>query len=409
MQNKISKQARMLAVCFLIGILQSCSDITEMQREYLDRGEQIYAGKIDSVKVRGGLERVQIEGLSLYARSNARCYVSWDDQLREYAMSDIIRGEKVEILIPDIPEGSYYFYVQTEDKDGNKSLRVETSGFSYGEEYKLSKIKKRITDQKAEPSKLILFWGSSEDAVKVDFTYDNSSGGKTTLELPGNIEKLEITDWVLGGEMVAVTYTVPEKNALDTIALDPVVLYFMEEVEYEVDKANFKSVLLPTDIKGNAYSGKPEGIWDGIKGSGSSNRYHSGDGEGVPHHLTFDMGVQAHLTRFEIVGRENHHNWNPKRFQIWGIDSLDGAETTLHSSDPDWEKEAMEKGWKLLSEETNEDPVTNVYQINESLDDKVRYIRYRVLEVFGDGITTTGTSVYGAVQELTFWSDDITD
>lgn len=407
MQTKIMKQILIFMNCLLVGIFVSCSDITDMQREFLDRGEKLYAGKIDSIQVRGGLGRVQIEGLSLFARSTVNCYVSWNDQMREFAMADIIDGDKVKILIPGIEEGSYYFYVQTEDNDGNKSLKVECSGFSYGDEYKLSKIKKRISSQKPEPSKLVLQWNRSEDAVKVEFIYDNDKGGKTKLELPGDVSQLELTDWALGGEMQSITYTVPEANALDSIALDPVIQNFIEEVEYEVDKSNFKSILLPTDIEGKGYGGKPEGIWDGVKGSEQSNRYHSANGEGVPHHLTFDMGVQAHFTRFEIVGRENYKNWNPKRFQIWGRESLEGAETTLPSADPGWENEAKEKGWKLIAEKTNADPFTNTYSVDQPADSKVRYIRYRVLEVFGDGTTTTGTSVYGAVQELTFWADDI--
>lgn len=405
MQTNRIKQFLVATNCLLVGVLASCSDITDMHREFLDRGETTYAGKIDSIKVRGGLGRVQIEGLSRYAKTAEKCYVSWNDQHKEFLLKDIIDGEKVKILLPGIEEGAYYFYVQTEDKDGNLSLKEECSGSSYGDEYKLSKIKKIVAEQKAEPSGLLLKWSLSEDAVKVDLIYDNTQGGKTQLVLPGDVTETRLTDWALGGEIKALTYTLPETNALDTIALDPFVSHFIKEVEYEVNKANFKAVSLPTDTKGNGYGGKLSGIWDGIKGSGEGNRYHSVDGEGVPHHLTFDMGVQAHFTRFEIVGRENYNSWNPKRFQIWGIDSLEGAETTLPSSDPGWEAEAQQKGWTLLIDATCNDPVTNTFKLDKDKVKNVRYIRYRVLEVFGP--PAVGSGAYGCVQEMTFWADEL--
>lgn len=405
MQTNIMKQVLGLMGCLFSGMLLSCSDITDMHREFLDRGETTYAGKVDSIKVRGGLGRVQIEGLSRYAKTAEKCYVSWDDQMKEFLIDEIIDGEKVKILLPDIKEGAYYFYVQTEDKDGNLSLKEECSGLSYGEEFKLSKIKKIILEQKNEHSGLVLKWNLSEDAEKVDLIYDNNEGGKTKLVLPGDVTETKLTDWMLGGEVQAITYSIPEINALDTIALDPFVTHFIESAEFEVDKTNFKSILLPTDIKGNAYGGKPEGIWDGIKGNGQSNRYHSADGEGVPHHLTFDMGVCGHLTGFEIVGRDNYNSWNPKHFQLWGIDSLDGAETTLPSSDPGWEAEAQQKGWNLLIDATCNDPVTNSFKLDKDKVKNVRYIRYRVLEVFGPPVT--GSGAYGCVQEMTFWADEL--
>lgn len=410
MRTKIIKQLFYLICCLTAGLLitLSCSDITKMHREYLDRGEQIYAGIIDSLIVRGGWEKVQIEGLSHYARSSTKCIINWDDNQVEYEMKDIDKNGVVQILFDPLPEGTYYFYVETEDEEGNRSLRKECFGSSYGEEYKSSQVKKRISLQKPDPSKMVLSWNESEKAVKVDLIFENNRGGKTELKLPGNVSQTEITDWKLGGQIKITTYTMPEENALDTIALDPVVQYFIEEVEYELDKSKFKSVLLPTDITGNGYGGKPEGIWDGVKGSGGSNRYHSTDGDGVPHHLTFDLGVYAGINKIEITGRVDFTGWNPKRLQVWGINSLDGAETTLPSNDPGWEDEAISKGWVLIVDKITHDPIENTYYVKPSIEN-VRYIRYRVLEVLGYQGESTGPNVQGLIQEMTLWADKIED
>lgn len=398
---------QMLSILFCwVGLFfQSCSDITEMQREYLDRGEKLYVGKIDSIQMRGGLNRIQMEGLLRYTRTAVRCEISWADQTREYLIDDIRQGDTARVMIDGLQEGTYRFTVQTFDTEGNQSLKDEYFGYAYGEQYKMSQTKKFISEMKPEPSKMILVWNLSDDAIFVDVSYEVTDGKIKKLILPGDVAQTDLADWKKGGKIESVTYTLPEKNAVDTIRLDPVVQYFPTEVEYEVNKSNFRAVPLPTDSKGNGYDGKIEGIWDGVEGSEASNRYHSSDGEGVPHHLTFDMGVYATLSRFTIAGRAGYANWNPKRFQLWGIDSLDGAETTLPSSDAGWENEAVSKGWKLLIDATNKDTDKNSYILDKSKTNNIRYIRYRVLDVFGP--PSNGSGAYGCVQEMSFWADDM--
>ena len=398
--NKIIGLLVWLAVGF---ICQSCSDITEMQREYLDRGETLYVGRLDSIKFRGGLHRVQMEGLLNYARSASRCVISWNDQSVEYAIDEISTGDTAKVLIKNLEEGTYRFFVQTFDEEGNKSVKSECYGYVYGDEYIMSQSPKFITEMVPDPDKMTLKWNLSDNAIKVQLSYENISGETVRQMLPGDVKETEIADWKEGGKIECITYTIPEENALDTIPLTPHVQYFPTDVDYEVNKALFKAAILPTDIMGDGYGGKIEGIWDGVAGSGDANRYHSSDGEGVPHHLTFDMGVYADLTRFSIGGREDYHGWNPKRFQLWGIDSIENAETTLPSTDSGWEVEAQQKGWKLLIDATCNDPVSNSFKLDRDKVKNVRYIRYRVLEVFGP--PSIGTGAYGCVQEMTFWAD----
>lgn len=393
-----------LLIWILAGtIFQSCSDITDRQREYLDRGETLYVGKIDSLKFRGGLHRIQMEGLLSYTRSAYRCVISWNDQSKEYLMDDISSGDTAKVLIDNLDEGTYRFYVQTFDEEGNKSLKEECYGYVYGDEYKMTQSPKFVSEMIPDPYKMLLKWNVSDNAILVKFSYENPEGKTITQILPGNIKETVVSDWKKGGKITCTTYTLPEKNALDTISLEPNVQYFPTDVEYEINKSTFKAARLVTDILGNGYGGKIEGIWDGVTGSGESNRYHSADKEGIPHHLTFDMGVFADLTRFKIYGRAGYKEWNPKHFQLWGTDSIKNAETTLPGTDPGWEAEAKAKGWKLLIDATNNDPEANEFKFDKDKVKNVRYIRYRVLEVFGP--PATGTGAYGCVQEMTFWAD----
>ena len=396
-----------LLVWLAIGcIFQSCSDITDMQREYLDRGETLYVGRIDSIQFRGGLHRVQMEGLLKYARSASCCVVSWNDQSLEYAINEISNKDMAKVLIENLEEGTYRFFIQTFDEEGNKSIKSECYGYVYGDEYIMSQSPKFITEIVPDPksSKVTLSWNAVDNAEQVLLLYENSSGKMVRQLLPGDVRATEIDDWKKGGKIECTTYTLPEENALDTIPLTPYIQYFPENVEYEMDKSLFAIMPLPTDTKGNEYGENLLNLWNGVKGGGC---YCSMDGEGVPHHFTFDLGVNAHLTKVELVGRFDFTGWNPKHFQIWGINSLEGAETTLDSADPDWEKEAKEKGWQLLVEEDTKDPITNVYKLTKPVNGDIRYIRYRITEVNGYNGFTTGKNVFGQLSEITFWADEI--
>lgn len=192
-----------LLVWMIAGfIFQSCSDITDMQREYLDRGETLYVGRLDSIKFRGGLHRVQMEGLLNYARSASRCVVSWDDQSQEYAIDAISNGDTAKVLIEDLEEGTYRFFIQTFDEEGNKSVKSECYGYVYGDEYIMSQSPKFIIEMVPDPDKMVLKWNVSDNAVKVQLSYENLSGEMVRQILPGDVKDTEITDWKEGGKKV---------------------------------------------------------------------------------------------------------------------------------------------------------------------------------------------------------------
>lgn len=401
--------------CGMIAV--SCSDINEKQQEWLDRGETIYAGKIDMLSARGGVNRIQILGDTQYAQTAEKCVVRWNDQVKEFLLTDIIDEDgKVSILLEDLEEGNYQFFVNTLDKSGNRSIVEQCFGYSYGESYASIQNPKRVVNSSADFSGATLLWNTVDKATKVRIDYRTKDLQPSSLELPGDVESTLIEDWEWGGEIKITTFVLPEENALDVIELAPVTARFVDYPEEEVSKAGFSVIRLPTDINGDGWGGKIPGMWDGIEGNGQGNRYHSESGTGVPHHFTFDLGVIADLSKVYICGRDvaaaKDNAWNPRHFQLWGRATLDGDyETTLPSNDIGWEAEAESKGWVLILDGYNTDRIRNTHGIEFSKGKGVRYIRYRAVESFGNGTggPTTGANAYGHVQEMTLYATDIKD
>lgn len=395
----------LLAVIFILG---SCADMDDTHQEFLDRGEQIYVGKADSLDVYGGYERVKIVGLMHYANTAEKCVIRWTAEGKKDSVSIPAsqwraNNDTLSVIIDGLPEGTQRFFLQTYDKEGNKSLNVECSGTVYGEGHILTASPKIITQMIAKPDGIFLLWNMSEEAIGVEMKYDATDGEKT-MNIAAKEDTTFLENWKLGGNIQTRTILVPEEGAIDTLYTAWNSLQFPEFAE--LDKAKIKYMNWSNDAK-TGYSGTYTGVFDGIiKGGG--NQFHSGGGVGVPQHLTFDLGVNANLTRFELYARgdsgDSYYNWNPKKIQIWGIEDIGvDSQVSVPSNNAGWEDEARTKGWVLLSDNICSDPISNNLTITNP--GRARYIIIRTTEVFG--APSSGSGAYTILREVTLFANSI--
>lgn len=404
------------AVLAVAAVAAGCEKMTDTQREWIDRGETIYVGRLDSLRVRSGFGRVQIEGDTRYVRTATTCRVRVGETETSYELADIVGDDGVaRILIEGLEGGSHYFYVTNYDAEGGSSLTTEVFGQVYGEEDLLVLRPCRAESMTPRPDGSILVeWSEVEGLESVEVTYEAADGRLCDLTVGGDEATTLLPSWKKNGVLRTTTRIRRAAEDLDALVLAPVEQHFPEAAEFELQKSLFAAVELPTDTRGNAYAGTScgvRGLWDGVWNPYENHSYHTADGEGVPHHLTIDLGVRARLSRVWLAGRtDGYVDWNPKRWQLWGRATLEGAETTLPSMDPAWEDEAREKGWILLGEFTSRDFIYNEFAVADAPAD-VRYVRFRVTEVYGGGDHSgaVGAGVYGCVAELTLWADEIVD
>jgi hypothetical protein len=385
--------------------LASCSDINEMQQEYLDRGEKIYAGKIDSLVVRGGHYRVEISGLMRYAQTAEKCIIRWEtDSLTTDSLIVSLAGltvrDTLKVIVDNLMEGGRLFYVQTYDREGNKSLNESCYGYVYGEQYILSSASKIIVSMRPEPAGIELTWNKSDEAIGVALEYDSNEGVKT-LSLPGNVDTLFLTDWKIGGEIRNRTKLLPEAGAIDTLYSEWLTQTFPAHVEYALTKNKITPLNHPFDAT-TGHGGQRSGVFDDR--NDTDHQFHSGDGVDVPLHLTFDLGVRTTLTRYEWWARDDgYNNWNPLTMQLWGIDDLSGAQIMIPSKDANWEDEAIALGWTLLTENT----ITGngIYSNSQIIQTqkKIRYLIVRVTRVFAG----SGGGTYAIIREMNLYANSI--
>lgn len=112
----------------------------------------------------------------------------------------------------------------------------------------------------------------------------------------------------------------PWSNSTDTIKARITPIF-----EQELDRSKFSERFEKGDIRVDDFGFRMANIWNGNYGWGVWNMLHSPEhGNTWPAHFTFDLGVQAELSRLKYWQRlDSGGGWlyahgNPRIFEIWG-------------------------------------------------------------------------------------------
>lgn len=145
------------------------------------------------------------------------------------------------------------------------------------------------------------------------------------------------------------------------------------------------NILLPTDESGIHFGGDVKALFDGSLASDSFYHSYGTSAATFGHHFTLDLGLSKNLKKVSLFPRTIKPERNVKVFQLWGINDLTGANTTLNSYDYGWPFESVEKGWTLIGEFktdssfNGETVLPAEISIPDTAPNNFRYIRYRAI------------------------------
>ncbi len=403
----------------ILGVLfvASCNDLRDTYSDYLGDGERAYVGKLSEVELLPGLNRMVVKGSMQYMKTAVKCRIALEGTEIVQDVDVDLSAEMFECEITNIPAGNYYVTITNFDKDKNASVpetyNIDVYDASRAEDF----YPKRITGASFTPmvGTMKVTMNTVEDASSVLVKYKNEQGEDCEMVIDAAATEFSLTNWADESEIQVITRVLPSEDALDEIALEPA-KYTLPAVPetMEVPRNYFAMTNTPSDVIQGQYGGPTYRMWDGATWWGNEG-YHSNDGQGIPHHITFDMGLTAALSqcRVHFRGDGGWTDWPPRRLQIWGfkhiteegkgINDYDVIDTPTTVNE-DYVQEATEKGWILLAdvEFTEEDLRVNC---SKTFDleriEGIRYIRYRIVE--GWKAPHTGPGMYGSATEIYFW------
>ena len=230
MINNIKKIALPLFLLgFCLAVFNSCSTTSaDDYKQYTEGGEILYAGKIDSLKVFSGNNRIKLEGMLSSDPKVTSYRVFWsnrkDSVVVPVSANEV--GTKISKIVDGLPENIYNFEFRTYDAQGNSSIPVFITGKVYGDRYISSLVNRplvRSTIDEDAATATIQF-------VAVDLTsgifesqveYTDSNNVLQSLTIPvANVDPIVLTNFINGNTFKYRSVFKPDPTCIDIFYTD---------------------------------------------------------------------------------------------------------------------------------------------------------------------------------------------
>jgi hypothetical protein len=396
----------------IISGFSSCSQPEDIYKDYVVPNGLIYPGQAQNPVAKSGDERIEISWYRGTDPKVDKAKIFWNNYTDSVEVSIAPGVDTIIRIIAPIAENTYSFMIHTYDTDGNKSIPVEVIGTVYGQNYKSRLTNRLLRSTYYDGRDLTLNWGTATGIEGVSLSWTNLDDGtaKTVAIEPSEMVSI-IPDFDVDRPLSYSTTYRPDSTSIDIfhapsieIMIDPVI---------PIPKDTWVEYFLSEDILPVNSSYPLQKMWDGVMNTGG-NFFHSVDAAGTfPCTFTWDLGLQAILSRMKMWPRTDNGSdrWNRsqvKQFEIYG---------SLEEPDPD---ESMD-GWSLLGTFDYEIPSGSAGSTSATTQDiefaragidfvfpapsiTVRYIRFKALSTFiTEDEIDKGEYDRVIISEISFW------
>ncbi|MDR1098126.1 MAG: DUF4998 domain-containing protein, partial [Tannerella sp.] len=216
------KLTAILSVCLMIFLL-SCENMNSIHEKYYDRGETLYIGVADSVKVLSGFHKIGFEWKINTDPRITKTVIYWNRRDTSVTIP-VVRTTEGEMwlkaLLNDISEGEYIFEFEMQDDNGHISKSTEVSGAVLGDIY-VENLRNRGVKEiaKLETGNMQITWEAvSATATTLLYSiveYVDIDGRPIEREVRNDEEVTLLPGLETGDEINIYTMHLPE-NGLET-------------------------------------------------------------------------------------------------------------------------------------------------------------------------------------------------
>lgn len=234
-KNILVKRSWIMAV-FLGILVAACSKMDGTYKEFLAGGEMRYSQKPDTLGINPGHHRVR--AWIAAKRSNlSKFQVFWNNRADsvEVPIAGTTGNDTLSVIIDNLAEGSYTFEFFTFDKEGNKSIVIDTIGNVYGDEY-ISSMSNRLIASSTFGRKVKISWyNAGAGVIRTEVRYKSLDGTPHLVKVKANEKRTVIDDEPQEGSMEYRTVFLPHPNAIDTFYTDYAPITLTPPVEEPYD------------------------------------------------------------------------------------------------------------------------------------------------------------------------------
>lgn len=237
------KITKYLAYLFLIVAAVWVSSCTKMDdyKKFLVGGEIVYPGKVDSVLLHPGKNRIKLSLVLGSDPSVTKVKAYWQNRRDSVEMA-VTRSngiDTVNMMINNLAEGLYNFELFTYDNPGHRSVVKNTSGVVYGSTYEESLLDRPLSSAACGTIK----WGAaSAEMLGVQVNYTDNSSISHHLIVSNSQFETTLTNLRNAPSFDYRTMYIPDKLAIDTFYTAPKTTVFVNTIlssgTYEVISIN---------------------------------------------------------------------------------------------------------------------------------------------------------------------------
>ena len=283
-----------MGLVLILGSMIGCKEMDGKYKDFVVPGGLEYVGKPNQVKVYPGKNRLMLKWLKGSDPKIAVTRVYWNNYADSLELSIDPAKDTVEVLIEDLEEKNYSFFLRSFDNEGNASVPLEVMARVYGSKYANNLLNRGLNRLEMDVSgRVSLNWGLANltsGAVATQVSYTSTSGAAKTKLFPATEESSVIEDFKAGEPLRFRTVYIP-----DTLAIDTFYTEYDQGSHFYFDKKDWSIADFSSEHPGG--DNTVRNVIDGTAGT----RWHSlAGGSSYPHHVTIDMGVEHLLTQVGV-------------------------------------------------------------------------------------------------------------
>jgi hypothetical protein len=223
-------------ICF--AGLTACEDMNSVNQEYLDRGEEIYTARIDSIQSVSGLNKVQFKWWIKGDPRITKIEIQWIEGSEAKSKEiPVVRTQSgafaMETVLTNVPEGTYFFEFITRDDYGHRSISLGKTVEIIGSRYLETMYNRTVASALLlDDGKMTVKWdGNPTYSIGCYLSYTNFNDQKVNIFVP----PLETTTEISGYKSGLSYYTrcVPPAAPLDTLDVDAVSPEVLESTPFK--------------------------------------------------------------------------------------------------------------------------------------------------------------------------------
>ncbi|MFC0515515.1 DUF4998 domain-containing protein [Mucilaginibacter angelicae] len=209
-------------------VMSACTKMDDYKKKYEPNGPIIYPGKLDSVQVFSGRNRVLLTGLFTSDPKIVKYRVYWNSK-QDSIETPVTRTSGVDtakLFIPNLPEGIMTFEIRTYDNEGHVSIPVTLAGNVYGSLYQSSLINRGIAkaELQTDGSALINWADVNADdgllSMQIKYTDVTNKQHDTLIASLPTALSTSLPRFKAGSVISYRTAFKPNKTAIDTFYAD---------------------------------------------------------------------------------------------------------------------------------------------------------------------------------------------